>query len=428
VLPAKFKNKMARIIPVSSGKGGVGKTTFAIHYALMLSRYGRTVLIDMDMGTSSVRNSIEVSIEYDLYHFFRKDIPLEACITPLNEKLDPEFKYRNFGFIASPRGLIEELMNYDDVQKNRLIRSINSLRADYVVIDLKAGLDARVLDFLPHANTGVIVFTPLVPSATFAASEMIKAMILRKLKALFNFDSFLVRSGLSHLQIVNYLYRIETMEDIYEAKEKNLEEFLSLLQQEVDNETVLAMLGNCIRDFKIYYVLNRFNSIKDSVDKVVKPFSESIHQAVSPYVRMINLGWIVEDERFLKSATEKVPLLLEVQDQKVAHNLDSDQLGHWMGELRREFAPLPRPVRMVQHQDQAVIPHPPERKDHLDRQLSLLKEMFDHQNGKDYRLNFDYITQRSLHLMRNGRFDDFGDVKLFSNLRERAEAVAARWH
>lgn len=419
---------MARIIPVSSGKGGVGKTTFAIHYALMLSRYGRTILVDMDMGTSSIRNSIDVPVPYDLYHFFRKDVPLEDCITPLSVRLDPQSRYKNFGFIASPRGLIEDLMNYDDVQKQRLVRSINALKADYVIIDLKAGLDARVLDFLPHANTGVIVFTPLVPSAIFAASEMIKSLILRKLKALFNFDSFLVRSGLTHLQIVNYLYHIETMEDIYEAKEKNLEEFLTLLQQEIDNETVLAMLGNCIRDFKIYYVLNRFNSITDSVDKIIKPFSESIHQLVSPYVRMINLGWIVEDERFLRSATQKIPLLLQSQEPKPAsRNMDGELINRWMGELRKEFAPLPRPSRITQ-QTQNTIPAPPEKKDHLEQQLSLLKTMYDHQDRKDYRLNFDYITQRSLHLMRHGRFDDFGDVKLFASLRERAEAVAARWH
>jgi MinD-like ATPase involved in chromosome partitioning or flagellar assembly len=419
---------MARIIPVSSGKGGVGKTTFAIHYALMLSTYGRTILVDMDMGTSSIRNSIDVPVPYDLYHFFRKDIPLEDCITPLSARLDPQSRYKNFGFIASPRGLIEDLMNYDNVQKTRLVRSINALKADYVIIDLKAGLDARVLDFLPHANTGVILFTPLVPSAIFAASEMIKSLILRKLKALFSFDSFLVRSGLKHLQIVNYLYHIETMEDIYEAKEKNLEEFLTLLQQEIDNETVLAMLGNCIRDFKIYYVLNRFNSITDSVDKVIKPFSESIHQLVSPYVRMINLGWIVEDERFLRSATQKVPLLLQSQEPKpVTRNMDAELINRWMGELRKEFAPLPRPVRITQ-QTQITIPAPPKKKDHLEQQLALLKAMYDHQDRKDYRLNFEYITQRSLHLMRHGRFDDFGDVKLFANLRERAEAVAARWH
>jgi len=423
---------MARIIPISSGKGGVGKTTFAIHYALMLSRYGRTVLLDLDMGTSSVRNSIDVNVPYDLYHFFRRGVPLQSCITPLDDKIDPQRRYRNFGFIASPRGLIEDLLNLDEKHKIALIRAINTLPVDYIVIDLKAGIDSHVLDFLPHANTGVIVFTPLVPSAVFAASEMVKALILRKLKALFTFDAFLVRSGLSTLQIVNYMVHIEAMEDVYEAKEKNLEEFLTLVQSEVDNELVLAMIGNVIRDFKIYYVLNRFNSVTDSVEKIVRPFTDSIHKAISPYLRMINLGWIVEDDRFLRSATQKVPLLLQTLDQKpVTRKMESEILNQWMSELKKEFAPLPRPMKLMRQTPVIPAPSPSKpgtRRDPLEQQLNLLKVMFENQDKKDYRLNFDYITQRSLHLMRHGRFDDFGDLKLLSTLEERAEAIAARWH
>ena len=422
---------MARIIPVSSGKGGVGKTTFAIHYALMLSRYGRTVLIDMDMGTSSVRNSIDVPVPYDLYHFFRRGVALDSCISPIDSKLDPTGRYRNFGFIASPRGLIEDLLNFDERHKIALIRAINTLQVDYIVIDLKAGIDPHVLDFLPHANTGVIVFTPLVPSAVFAASEMVKALILRKLKALFTYDSFLLRSGLSSLQIVNYMVHIEAMEDVYEAKEKNLEEFLTLMQREVDNELVLAMLGNVIRDFKIYYVLNRFNSITDSVEKIIRPFTESIHKAISPYLKMINLGWIVEDDRFMKSATQKVPLLLQSQEPKQPiRKMESDLLNQWMSELKKEFAPLPKPMRFSGVATVAA-PSPPKAvvsNDPLDQQLNLLKAMFENQDKKDFRLNFDYITQRSLHLMRHGRFDDFGDVKLLATLQDRAEAIASRWH
>lgn len=421
---------MARIIPISSGKGGVGKTTFAIHYALMLSRYARTVLIDLDMGTSSVRNSIDVPVPFDLYHFFRKNRPLESCITGLNPRLDPHGRYKNFGFIASPRGLIEDLMNFNETQKLRLIRAINGIRADYIILDLKAGLDARVLDFLPHANTGVIVFTPLVPSAIFAASEMCKALILRKLKALFSFGSFLIQSGLSRLQIAAHLQQIERMEDVYEATERNVEEFLSSLQKEVEQEAVLAMVGNVIRDFKIYYVLNRFNSITDSVDKIVRPFTESIHRGISPFVRMINLGWIVEEERFLKSAAQKIPLLLMAEDQKpVARRMDSDMLNQWMSELKREFAPLPQPARIAAPAPVVVAPKLTKAiGDPLEQQLGLLKKMVQNQDRKDYRLNFEYITQRSLHLIKNGRFDDFGDVKLFATLEDRAEAIAARWH
>src|SRR6185295_15827985 len=88
-----------RIIPVSSGKGGVGKTTFAINFTLALTRHGRTVLIDLYTGTSAIRNAIDVPIQKDLYHFFRKGEKLDLCITPLDDRMDRERRYPNFGFI-----------------------------------------------------------------------------------------------------------------------------------------------------------------------------------------------------------------------------------------------------------------------------------------------------------------------------------------
>src|ERR1044071_5139541 len=85
-----------RIIPVSSGKGGVGKTTFAINFALALARHAPTVLVDLDTGTSAIRNAIDVPIEKDLYHFFRKNEPLENCISPLHAKLNNEHNLTHF--------------------------------------------------------------------------------------------------------------------------------------------------------------------------------------------------------------------------------------------------------------------------------------------------------------------------------------------
>jgi hypothetical protein len=252
---------------------------------------------------------------------------------------------------------------------------------------------------------------------------------LRKLKALFNFESFLLRSGLTPVQIANYVEHIHQMEDVYESREKNLEEFLTILQNEVDNETVLAMLGNVIRDFKIFYVLNRFDSVTDSVEKIIRPFTQSIQNGISPHLRMINLGWIVEDDRFLKSATQRIPLLLQQphEPQRLdAHKQETEMLNKWMTELKKEFAPIPKPARFAT--PVAVRSKSAPSKDPLEQQLNLLKEMFQTQDRKDFKLNFEYITQRSLQLIKRGRFDDFGDVKLFATLQDRAEAIAARWH
>src|SRR5215210_3401861 len=134
-----------RIIPISSGKGGVGKTTFAINFSLALSKRGRTVLVDLDTGTSAIRNAIDVPIEKDLYHFFRRNEPLDHCVTRLDARMDNEGRYPNFGFIAGPLHLIDEITNFGAGHKARLIEAINGLDADYVILDMRAGLDSNVI-------------------------------------------------------------------------------------------------------------------------------------------------------------------------------------------------------------------------------------------------------------------------------------------
>ncbi|WP_055108446.1 MinD/ParA family protein [Paenibacillus ihumii] len=151
----------ARILTVSSGKGGVGKSNFTLNFALALRTLGRKVLIfDADIGMANIDVLMGVRARYNLYHLLKGERNLEEII---------ELGSNGLPFIAGGSGMAD-LFTLSESDLNYFTSQIEEIseKMDYIIFDTGAGLSKETVKFITAADECIVVTTPEPTSITDA--------------------------------------------------------------------------------------------------------------------------------------------------------------------------------------------------------------------------------------------------------------------
>lgn len=165
----KSKNRNnARVITVTSGKGGVGKSNVAVNLAVQLSKKGKRVIIfDADFGLANVEVMFGAIPQYNLSDLIYNNKSITDIITagPLD-----------IGFISGGSGIIG-LNNLSKEQISYTIKSMDILNeiADFVIVDTGAGISNQVLEFVLASPEVILVTTP-EPSSLIDSYSLLKAL------------------------------------------------------------------------------------------------------------------------------------------------------------------------------------------------------------------------------------------------------------
>lgn len=162
------RKPLARIITVTSGKGGVGKSNTSINLAIWFRKMGKKVIIlDADFGLANIEVMFGAVPKYNLYDLIYQGKSIQEIITwgPLD-----------VGFISGGSG-IAGMANLSREYLTYIVQNLAQLDniADIIIVDTGAGISDAVLEFLVASGEILLVTTPEPTSITDSYS-LLKAL------------------------------------------------------------------------------------------------------------------------------------------------------------------------------------------------------------------------------------------------------------
>lgn len=161
-------NSRVRVLAITSGKGGVGKSNVSVNLAIALANQQKSVLVmDADLGMANIDVLLGIRPRFDLYHVISGQKTLDEVIVE-----GPA----GIGIIPASSG-ISRMVNLSTAEHAGLIRAFDEIsrRVDYLVIDTAAGIGDSVVTFSKAAQDVIVVVCD-EPASITDAYALIKVL------------------------------------------------------------------------------------------------------------------------------------------------------------------------------------------------------------------------------------------------------------
>jgi flagellar biosynthesis protein FlhG len=270
---------------VGGGKGGTGKTFLVANLGLCLSKFGkRVLLVDADLGCANLHTALGMAPPCATLSDFLKgkdrsiaEVLIETAIPNLSLILGAQ----DFLEIANPK--------YNE--KIRLIRQIQELDFEYIILDLGAGTSFNILDFFLISDHGILTVLP-EPTSIENVYRFIKSAFYRRFKKVVKDPQ--IREIITQAMDQKNERGIRTPYDLIE-------------QVGVINPVVGGRLREAMSSFTPKLIVNQVRS-KDDI-----ALGFSMRSSCSKYfgIQVEYLGYIEYDDYVWQATKKKRPLLLE---------------------------------------------------------------------------------------------------------------------
>jgi flagellar biosynthesis protein FlhG len=282
---------------IGGGKGGIGKSIVSLGLGICLARLGKKViLIDGDLGGANLHTLMGVRYpQVTLEHFLLKKVPrLEDTII--------ETSVEGIGLICGADDILGAA-NPTYAQKIRLLRQMEELPAQYIILDLGAGSSFNLLDFFNYSPGKIVLFTSQATSLQNAYG-FLKSALYRKLSREFAKDD----------EVMQLLY--QPGGDTGEGEPQSLPELLAYFKAAGSEQ--YERLSRSLWNFQLFLLVNMVKSKADLKSPEIIQSVCTDFLGIHPEI----LGHLVYDPAVEAAVNQMVPFPMGKKKSPAAQELE----------------------------------------------------------------------------------------------------------